>query len=352
MTGQGVILEQAPPPAALAADGPLAQSLRITHRLIILATLLLAAGWCVSSVRRIPTDAQAAVVRFGRIVRVQPAGLLLTWPSPIEEVVLLPAPAREMPLKVVARLPAGGPAPSRRPDSFPPTSAGGYLTGDGGEVVLDATLTWRISDAAAYLRERDHTAAALQRLFIASATAVAAGRSIDEFMAVRAGSKRDAQAQAMREAVRGDLVRAVQRRLDDLARNGAPFGVEVTRADVDALLPIAAKPGFDAVLEAGQRAEEELANARTAAALTAQAAHQERDRLLAAAHAAAAEQVSEARAEVATVTALASRNGAAARDAMLDEVWRERVRTILHQAGSVVVVEPKGGRLILPAARP
>jgi hypothetical protein len=38
---------------------------------------------------------------------------------------------------------------------------------------------------------------------------------------------------------------------------------------------------------------------------------------------------------------------------MLDEIWRERVGTVLHQAGSVVVVDPAGGsRLILPGAQP
>jgi regulator of protease activity HflC (stomatin/prohibitin superfamily) len=327
--------------------------MRIVYRLLMLATLLLAAWWCVSNVRRIPPEAQVVVLRFGRIVRVQPSGLLLAWPSPIEQVELLPAPARQMELKVVTRIPAGGPALGRRPENLPPTSAGGYLTGDGGEVLLDATLTWRITDAAAYLVARDHTAAALQRLFVAGATAVAAGRSIDDFMAVRAGPINDPRAQAQREAVRGDLVRAVQRRLDAMARDGAPLGVEVTRADVDALLPIMAKPGFDAVLEATQLAEEALASARTDAALTAQSADQQRDRLLAAARAAAAEQVGEARRQVATVSALAGRFAPAARQGMLDEIWRERVRTVLRQAGSVVVVDPNGGaRLILPAAQP
>ena len=338
-------------PGMPSTAGPVTQSLQIAFRLLVLAMLLIVAAWCFSNVWRVPPESQAVVLRFGRIVRVQPSGLLLAWPSPIDRVELLPAPVRQMELKIVTRIPAGGPALSRRPEDLPPSSAGGYLTGDGGEVLLDATLTWRITDAAAYLLARDHVPAAIQRLFVASATAVAAGRSIDDFMAVRAEQGPDSQAQALREAVRGDLVRAVQTRLDALARVGAPLGVEVTRADVDALLPIAAKPGFDAVLEATQLAEEELASARTDAAVTHQNADQERDRVLARARAVAAEQVDTASSEVATIAALAGQTTPEGRPGLLEQLWRERVNAILHQAGSVVLVDPKGGaRLILPGA--
>jgi modulator of FtsH protease HflK len=340
------------PPQREASPGPVTQSFQIAFRLLLLTTLLFAGALCFSNVWRVPPESQAAVLRFGRVIRVQPAGLLLAWPRPIDQVVLLPAPVRQMELKVVARTPAGGPALTRRPEALPPSSAGGYLTGDGGEVLLDATLTWRITDAAAYLLARDHVAAAIQRLFVASATAVAAGRSIDEFMAVRTGSGDERKAQALREAVRGDLVREVQSRLDALARAGAPLGVQVTRADVDALLPLAAKPGFDAVLEATQLAEQALAAARTDAAGTLQAADQERDRVLARARASAAERVGEASTQVATVTALAGQITPDGRSGLLDQLWRERVGTILHQAGSMVLVDPTGGaRLILPAAQ-
>ena len=88
--------------------GPVAQSLQISFRVLLFGVLLLAGGWCFSNLRQVPPDAQAAVLRFGRVVRVQPAGLLLAWPRPIERVELLPAPARQMELKVV------GP-PGRRP---------------------------------------------------------------------------------------------------------------------------------------------------------------------------------------------------------------------------------------------
>ena len=332
---------------APAGPGPLAQSLQISFRVLCLAVLLLAGGWCFSNVRQVPSDAQAAVLRFGRVVRVQAAGLLLAWPRPIEQVELLPAPARQIELKMLARAPSG---PRARTAAPPP--AGGYLTGDGGEVLLDATLTWRIADPVAYLIARDHVPAALQRLFAASATAVAAGRSIDDFMAVRAQGD-DPRQQAQRQAVRGDLVLAVNQRLAALARAGAGLGIDVTRADVDALLPPAAKPGFDAVLEASQRAEERLAAARTDAARIQQAADRESDRIIAAANGSAAEQTGTASAQVAAVAALAGRTVPEGRPGLLRQIWRDRVAAVLRQAGGVVAVDPRGGtRLLLPGAQP
>ena len=320
-------------------SGPVAQSLRITFRVLLLGIFLVAVGWCCSNVRQVPSDSQAAVLRFGRIVRVQPAGLMLAWPRPIEQVELLPAPARQMEMKVVARGAAGGP--------------GGYLTGDGGQVLLDATLTWRITDPAAYLIARDHVAPALQRLFVAATTGLAAARSIDDFMAVRAVGGDDVAVQRQRQAIRGDLERAVNRRLAALAESGAPLGVEVTRADVDALLPEAARPGFDAVLEATQLAEQARASARTDAERTLQSANRERDRLLASARGAAAERVADASVQVAQVTALAGRSAADGRAGMLQQLWRERVATVLQAAGSVVAIDPNGGtRVILPATQP
>jgi regulator of protease activity HflC (stomatin/prohibitin superfamily) len=220
-------------------------------------------------------------------------------------------------------------------------------------VLLDATLTWRIADPVAYLLARDHVAAGLQRLFAAAATGLAAARSIDDFMAVRAVDDDDQLLQEQRLAVRGDLVRAVNLRLQALAEAGAPLGVEVTRADVDAMLPPAAKPGFDAVLAATQLAEEARAGARTDAARAEQSANREHDRLLASARGGAAERLSEASVQTAQITALAGRGAAEGRAGLLDQLWRDRIATVLQSAGSLVGIDPNGGtRVILPATQP
>lgn len=337
--------------SAAPPDGPVVQSVRVGFRVLHVATLLLAIGWATANIRPVPPSNQAVVLRFGQVVRVQPAGLVLAWPRPLERVVLLPSGAQQMVLKIAARtaqipgiaLDFGAASPM-------PEDAGSYLTGDGGVVLLDASLTWRISDAAAYYLSEAHVAAALRRLFLASTVAVSAGRPLDDFLAVRPEHATDAASEAARQALRGDLVAAVNARLSALAAAGAGLGVEVTRADVTALLPPAAKIAFDAVLEAGQRADQGIATARTEAERSRQQAQRESGRLLAEARAAAAERVATARTDVAAIVALESHADAASRPSLLDQVYRERIARILRQAGSVTTVDPLGGgRLILPA---
>lgn len=318
-------------------DSPIIQSLRIGFRTLYLGTLLLALGWVFSNCRQVPPDSQAVVLRFGQIVRVQPTGLLLAWPRPIEQVDLLPAPARQIELKVVPR------------EGADAGTTATYLTGDGGVVLLGATLTWHVVDPIAYEQTRAHVVPALNRLFAASAVTLAAGRSIDEFLVVRTGTGAEADAddpmQAQRLALRGDLVNEINRRLRMLAEQGTQLGVEVTRADIAAQLPPDAKPGFDAVLAATQRAEEGLAAARTQAELTTQTGDREKDRILTEARADAAETVSRARFQVAAISAL---GGGDDTKGLRDRLYRERIPGILGQAGHLVAVDPKSGpRLLL-----
>ena len=338
-------------------DGPVAQSIRIGFRVLQLATLLLALGWLGSNLRQVPPDTQAVVLRFGQVVRVRQAGLVLALPRPLEQVVLLPGAQRQLRLTVDAGL-TWGPAmidpASRASGEVPPATAGVYLTGDGGVVLLDAALTYRVDDAAAYYLAEPHVEPALRRLFLAAAVTVAAGRSMDDFMVVRPElTASDGQAQAMRAAMRGELVQEVNRRLHALALAGASLGVEVTRADVTALLPPSAKFAFDAVLDATQMAEQGLASARTDATRTQQGADHDRDRIIAEARAAAAETVGAAQSQVAPIVALEQRMDPASRPSLLDQVYRERIVAILKQAGAVTTVDLRGGsRVILPGGHP
>ncbi|WP_158258357.1 SPFH domain-containing protein [Rhodopila globiformis] len=327
-------------------DGPVVQSLRIGFRTLYLGTLLLALGWLASNCRQVPADSQIVVRRFGQIVRVQPAGLLLAWPRPIEQVDLLPAAARQIELTVAPQ------------ESATPGAAGTSLTGDGGAVLLRATLTWHVVDPVAYDLAQAHVVPALNRLFAASVTTLAAGRSIDDFLVVRSGQEGSPDAaepmvQAQRQALRGDLVTAINRRLRALELQGAPLGVEVTRADINAQLPPAAKPGFDAVLAATQRVEEGLAAARTQATLTLQTGDRDHDRILTEARATAEETVDKARAQVAAIAALEAGDDPAGRAGLLERLYRDRVTAVLGQAGHLLAVDPRGGpRLILPGNQP
>ena len=340
------------PQAAQVPDGPVAQSVRIAFRALYAVMLLLAVGWATGNIRQVPPGSQAVILRLGAVAGVQQAGLVLAWPRPLDRVVLLPGGDRQMELPVVAgsaRAPGIEDEVSRMAGDRPPEEAGAYLTGDGGVVLLSARLTWRIADAATSYVTADHVAPALRRLFLAAAASEAARHDLDDFMVVRPEHAADPQAQAQRAAMRGDLVRAVNARLQALDRAGSGLGVEVVRADVDALLPPVAKQAFDHVLVASQMAEQGLAAARTDALRTAQSADRDRDRLLAAAHAAAAELLSTAHNDTAAIAALERDMNPAARPNLLDQTWRERIAGVLHQASVVSAVDARAvSRMILP----
>lgn len=338
--------------AAAAPDGPVVQSVRIGFRVLYAGMALLAAAWLGGNVRQVPPGSQAVILRLGRIVGVQQSGLVLAWPRPLDRVALLPGGDRQIEQKIeagTARTMGVEDAIGIAADDRPPETAGAFLTGDGGVVLLDATLTWRIADAAAYYVAADHVAPALRRLFMAAAGAVAARRGLDDFLVVRPERAADPAVQAQRAAMRGDLALAINQRLQALDRQGAGLGVEVVRADVDALLPPSAKQAFDAVLDVTQLADQGLAAARTEAARIAQAGDRESDRALADARASAEERLGDARNKTAAIAALEQRMDPASRPSLLDQAWRERIGPILRGAGSVTAVDARATtRLILP----
>jgi regulator of protease activity HflC (stomatin/prohibitin superfamily) len=332
------------------ASGPVVQSLAIGFRGLVLAICVLAVAWAVSNIRPVPPSEQAVISRFGAIVRVVRSGLVIALPRPIETVTLLPSAERQMELRVVgggANVAALVDPAAAAAGQTPPPASSPFLTGDGGVVVLDTMLTWRIIDAASYILAQDHVPAALRRIYLATATEVAAARRLDDFLVARSGAR---EAQTAREALRGALVNGINARLASMRTAGADMGIEVMRADVEALLPPSAKIAFDQVLEATQMAEQSIAAARTEATRTTQVAERTRDQILTEARAGAAERISEARSQVAGVTALASQVAGSNRNDILDLLYRQRIAEILHKAGSVTTVDPAGGeRLILPA---
>lgn len=336
--------------AAPSPEGPVAQSVAVAFTALRVFTAVLALAWLTANVRPIPPGTQAVVLRFGRIVALQQSGLLWAWPRPIETVIRLPGGERQMALRVAvgtARVP--GILDDEVEASDVPEDSGLFVAGDGAVLLLQATLTWHIIDAEAYYLAQDHVAPALRRLFEAAAVSLAASRQLDDFLSVRPERAADPGAQAARNAVRGDLVAAVNRRLQALTLDGAGLGVEVSRVDLAALLPPGVKASFDAVLNAAQRAEQGLATARTEAARIGQRAGRERDSLLTTARAAAEERLAQARANTAPITALEARANPAERPSLLDQLYRERIGIILQQASSVTAVDPRSvGRLILP----
>ena len=366
-----------PPPVA--PPGPVAQSVAIGFVAVYVVTLLLALVWAASNIRQIAPDSQAVVLRFGKIVRTQSAGLLVAWPRPFEDVRLLPGASLQLSYPVTA-LPASGgiEAASDDPNSTPvPATAAPYLTGDGNVVLLDATLTYHVTDAEAYYLAQDHITPALNRLFDAAAVQVAAGNNLNDFVVAKPtdtdASTTDAaddtgadtpndtdttstadQAAAAtttetRAQVRQALLDAVNARLDSLATNGASLGITVDRIDTTAYLPPEAKLAFDAVLTATQAADQNVAAARTQAELRRQGSLREQDRLISAAQAGALEAVTNAQVATATISALETQETPVNRNDLLTRSYRDSVSSVLSRVGKTTLVDPaSGARLILP----
>ena len=369
MNGSAAIPEApaaAPGPPPLPPPGPIAQSVAIGFRAVYVAMLLALVLWLGSNVREIAPDTQAVVLRFGRIVAAQQAGLLLTWPRPIAQVRLLPGPDRQLSQDVSALVSESDKAAalvtSVDAAQSLPKNVAPYLTGDGNVVLLNATLIYRISDPVAFALSESHVPAALDRLFRATAVRIAAGRNLNDFLVVQsAGSRSGASAAdqaseqvitALRGEVRSSLLDSMNARLAQLAVKGTSLGVEVERIDTTAWLPPQAKAAFDSVLVATQAADRGVAVARTDAERRRQGAERERGRLLSAAQATAKESISGATVDTAGIVALEREATPLTRGSLLERVYRADVADIMNRTGTVTLVDSEGGtRLILPGGK-
>jgi modulator of FtsH protease HflK len=347
-----------PPPVP--PPGPVAQSVAIGFRSIYVAIIVLAVVWLGSNVRQIPPDSQAVVMRFGKIVRTQSAGLLLGWPRPIEQVYLLPGTDRLLSQTVEALPSSGGAAAGGSATAAQNTNT--YLTGDGGVALISATLVYRVMDPRAYLLAQSHVAPALNRIFQATAVHVTAGRGLNDFLVARPNSDATGASQPatpLSAAVRDELLADVNDRLKNLSAAGNPMGVEVDRIDVTAQLPAVAKVAFDSVLTATQAADQNVATARTEAERRHQGAEREHDRLLSAAQATAAERITAARVDTASIMALESEiqsfknaGSSQTRENLLLQVYRDRVAGIMGRVGSVTLIDPQSGtRFVMPPGK-
>lgn len=335
--------------------GPVTQSIDIAFRVVFGAVAVLAVAWAAANWREVPADSQAVVLRFGRVVEVRGAGLVASWPRPVGEVALVPGPERLLVTETATTAQRAGLEDlfTRANGETVADGAGSFLTGDGGAVLLRAGIGYRVTDGAAFYLAQPHVEAALRRIFAAAALGVVAGRTLDDVVVTRPDGTdpvRAAAIEARRQALRGDLVAAMDARLAALAADGAGLGVSVVRVDVQATLPPAAKIAFDGVLVAGQLAEQGVATARTDAERTAQAATREAERLLAAARADAADRVAEARTRAAPVLAIAAGLRADTRDGVMEQLYRDGMAALLPRVGRLTTVDPADGvRVIVPA---
>ncbi|MFP3850770.1 SPFH domain-containing protein [Pseudomonas sp. W5-01] len=339
-------------------NSPWLQASRLAFLGLYVVTLLAALGWAVSNVREIDPQNRAVVFRFGEMDRVQNAGLLLAWPQPFEQVVLLPSADRviERHVETLMRSPTALAADKITSFATPMSDAlagSGYLlTGDAGVVQLDVTAYYKVTDPREFVLQGEHVLPALDRLVNRSAVSLTAARDLDTILVARpelVGS--DSQSAERRERLRGDLVQAINTRLGELTATGVGLGVEVVRVDVQSSLPAAAVNAFNAVLTASQQADQAVANARTDAEKLNQTANQQADRTLQVAHAQASERLAKAQTDTAAVTGLAMSIQNKSDPGLLLRIYRERVPAILKQAGSVTTVDPRDdSRLIIQGA--
>jgi membrane protease subunit HflK len=146
-------------------------------------------GLFAGNARTVPAGSEAVVMAFGRIRRVQNAGLVVAWPAPAGRIVLVPS--------------------ENRPVTTSLAVPGLSLTGDGGAVRISANVAWRVADARAYATAGLDAAPVLQRVFEATAVEIAAGRSGDALLGAAHGGTETASSRALNTT----MTTALNRRL-------------------------------------------------------------------------------------------------------------------------------------------
>jgi regulator of protease activity HflC (stomatin/prohibitin superfamily) len=325
--------------------GPLGQSVALAFRFLFIAACVIAAGWFVSNIRQVPPDSQAVVMRFGAVARIQGSGLLMALPRPIETIVILPAAARQIPLRIDRFVETATTDSARAGFDLsrdPRQNAGFLLTGDSNVVHLEAQLFYQVSDPVAYMIAQDHVRPALARLFIASAIKVVGGRSLDSILVARPEVAARTSEAAERERLRADLVNEVNKRLAALAALDASLGISVSRVDLVPSIPAGAKEGFDNVLTVSQSADTAVAQARTAAQFTTQDANSKKDHIATDAAATAEEIVTNAKSQTASIAALGQQQKDMSRGMLMTRYFYDRIEPLLKKAGGIDVVDKDG----------
>lgn len=335
---------------------PWGQSYRIAFFGLYGATLLAALAWLFSSVHQITPDSQAVVFRFGKPVAVESSGVLFAWPKPVDNVEIIPGPARIMqhdvlPLQRAEQLRQ---LPADMYASDAGAGAGYQLTGDAGVVQLNMQVFYRIDNPLRYVLQRPHIDALIDRIALRASTLVCAGRDLDTVLVARPEAlQNDTHAAQERSRLRSDLKQMMERDLQQLSGSDNDPGIVIERVDVSSALPDGAVDAFNSVLTASQQAEKNVAQAQNSATLRMQKAQQQADRVIQQAQAGSSEM--HARAEVATqtITKLAEARASGSDAGLLQRLWRERVSAILSRAGEVITVAPENkSRLVLPGPNP
>ena len=367
------------------SGGAWAQAIALSFKFLFLVVAILGLGWLVSNCRIVRPDDRAIVIRLGTVVREAGAGLLIAAPKPFETVMILPSADRQLAFDIRAYRTPGSPAPAMEgqtdgqtnetpaevPAAPPPDlsnersnesridtegldplrDVGLIVTGDMSLVYYNATLFYKITDPQSYVLTGRHMAPALERVFQSAAVAVTASRDIDTIIVARPEVQPGETTGPTRESLRADLVAAVNARLEELNQRGAGLGIVVNRVDLVPTVPAGAKAAFDFVLTAVQKAERSANDARTVAQKTVQGSERAYDRMKSEAQARAEEAVSRASAQTAPIYAL-TRGAGGASGEIDDNLFRERIGSLLNAAGRVYTIDQHGTPLLATGIPP
>lgn len=234
--------------------------------IVFLVAIMAFFAW--SSVYRVDTDQQGIVLRFGKLVRVTPAGLHVKFPYPIETVEM-PTVTRINRADIGMRDTGGATAVNVPEEAL-------MLTGDENIVDISFSIFWRIKDAQAYLfNVEDPTR--LVKAIAESAMREAVGQS---------------KAQVLQTTGRSDVQLKV-REFMQTALDYYNAGVEITEVKLQKVDPPAAVIDAFRDVQAARADQERLQNeagtyantvvpkARGAAAQITQAAEAYREQIVA-----------------------------------------------------------------------
>ena len=334
--------------APVVAETSLSSTLRTTFRFLYVVVAILAVVWLGSGIRPVEPGMQAVIFRSGAIDRTQTAGLVLAWPRPFEEIVLVPGAERQLSLEVTSLDLLGRDSGSipNGPGIDPRKDGGFILTGDSGVVHLRGTVTYGVSDARAYVLNRERATVALQRAFLAATITACAGRSLDGVMVASPNSEDLVRSESLamsRERLRGDILAGTNHRLVDLG-----IGITASRIDLTAYLPDRAKPSFDAVIAAESSAAKEIAEARTFATKQLQDTEAARAQVVADASGKAQEMLTAARVATDRINSVLAESSPERRALLITRLYSERFETIIKNAAGVVTVpEGQSARLLV-----
>ncbi|MGL4723466.1 MAG: protease modulator HflK [Scandinavium sp.] len=330
---------------------PWGQSYRIAFFGLYAATLLAALAWLFSSFHQVTPDSQAVVFRFGKPIAVERPGVVFAWPAPVDNVQVIPGPARilqhdVLPLQRKEQLKT---LTAAQVTADAGAGAGYQLTGDAGVVQLNMQVFYRIDNPLRYVLQRPHVDALIDRLAQRASTLICAGRDLDTVLVARPETQQDdTYAAQERSRLRSDLKQMMDKDLQQLAGSDNDPGIVIERVDIASSLPDEAVDAFNSVLTASQQAEKNIAQAQNEATLRLQKSQQQADRVIQQAEASSSEMHAKAEVATQTITKLAQARASGSDAGLLQRLWRDRISAILSHAGQVLTVAPENkNRLVL-----